>query len=200
MKTYAVPYFPRTAMWETLPAVSLEQHLWSDVRSVCPTARLGWREDGLYLQMQVQEAAVRREYTGFADPVCEDSCLEFFFCPEADSQRYFNFEMNPNGAMYVGFGLPNGQRCRLYRTDWKELLQWESVEVPGGWGARLRIPADFIRIFVPEFTLQKGVTLRGNFYKCGDRTRSPHFVAWNPIDNPTPCFHMPQFFGTLQLK
>src|SRR3546814_9695772 len=38
----------------------------------------------------------------------------------------------------------------------------------------------------------------GNFYKCGDDLPEPHYVAWNPIDNPTPNFHLPQYFGELR--
>lgn len=200
MKTYDVTHISGTLDWSAIPSVALEQHLWSAEHSIRPAAQLAWAEDGLYLRMQVQEDKIHSRYTGFADPVCEDSCLEFFFCPEEGSSRYFNFELNPNGAMYVGFGYPNGQRCRLYRTDWQSLLQWEPLTVPGGWGAQLRIPAAFVRIFVPGFTLESGCVLRGNFYKCGDQTENPHFIAWNPVENPTPCFHMPQYFGALHLK
>jgi hypothetical protein len=39
-----------------------------------------------------------------------------------------------------------------------------------------------------------------NFYKCGDETPEPHFLSWNPIDLPKPNFHVPQFFGQLELE
>ena len=41
--------------------------------------------------------------------------------------------------------------------------------------------------------------VRGNFYKCGDKTAHPHFVSWNPVGTPSPDFHRPEFFGELLL-
>ena len=38
---------------------------------------------------------------------------------------------------------------------------------------------------------------KGNFYKCGDETKTPHYGSWNPIENPTPDFHRPEGFGEL---
>ena len=45
-----------------------------------------------------------------------------------------------------------------------------------------------------------GRTLHGNFYKCGDLLQVPHFLSWNPIQLPKPCFHCPEFFGELIFK
>ncbi len=36
---------------------------------------------------------------------------------------------------------------------------------------------------------------RGNFYKCGDETKSEHYGMWNNIDSPKPNFHLPECFG-----
>jgi hypothetical protein len=48
--------------------------------------------------------------------------------------------------------------------------------------------------------LLAGQKIRANFYKCGDKTPEPHFISWNPIDLPKPNFHVPQFFGLLELE
>ena len=37
--------------------------------------------------------------------------------------------------------------------------------------------------------------LRGNIYKCGDRTAHPHYLSWAPIGTPSPDFHRPEYFG-----
>jgi len=42
-----------------------------------------------------------------------------------------------------------------------------------------------------------GKTMRANFYKCGDKLQTPHFLSWAPIDLPKPKFHCPEFFGEL---
>lgn len=41
--------------------------------------------------------------------------------------------------------------------------------------------------------------LRGNFYKCGDATVQPHYLAWNPVTSETPAFHRPWEFGEIVL-
>ena len=151
------------------------------------------------MRLQATEEHILRRFTGDMDEVCKDSCLEFFFCPKADD-RYFNFEANPNGSMYVGYGLPGADRCRLYKSNWKELLQVEPFETADGWGIQLRIPVSFIRIFVSDFALYSGLSLKANFFKCGDETVEPHYMAWNPVDLPAPNFHRPDFFGTITLK
>ena len=42
--------------------------------------------------------------------------------------------------------------------------------------------------------------LQCNFYKCGDKTDTPHFLSWNPVEVASPDFHRPEFFGELILK
>lgn len=39
-----------------------------------------------------------------------------------------------------------------------------------------------------------------NFYKCGDKLQTPHFLSWNPINLEKPNFHCPEFFGTLNFE
>ena len=59
--------------------------------------------------------------------------------------------------------------------------------------------AEFVRRFFPEFELRRGLRLRGNFYKCGDATVQPHYLAWNPVTSAVPAFHRPEDFGVIEL-
>ena len=43
------------------------------------------------------------------------------------------------------------------------------------------------------------VSVRANFYKCGDKTAHPHFLSWNPVVSSKPDFHRPECFGELIL-
>ena len=45
-----------------------------------------------------------------------------------------------------------------------------------------------------------GRDMRANFYKCGDKLTTPHFLSWNKIDLPSPCFHCPPFFGQIHFE
>ena len=56
-----------------------------------------------------------------------------------------------------------------------------------------------MRGFFPEFEPHRGPRLRGNFYKCGDATVRPHYLAWNPVTSETPAFHRPWEFGEIVL-
>ena len=199
MKHYDAPYTSGTPNWETVPVAQIDQYLWSDVRSIIPSAQLAWNEDALYVRLQAIEPHILRRFNGTLDEVCKDSCLEFFFCPQ-EGDRYFNFEVNPNGSVYVGYGRPGSARCRLHRGNFKEILQIQPFDIPGGWGVEMRIPVSFIDIFSPGFRLTAGMTLQGNFFKCGDETQQEHYMAWNPVDVPAPNFHLPEFFGEITLK
>ena len=199
MKSYEAPYVSSQPDWQNIPSLSIDQYLWSDVRTIIPSAQAAWDEEALYIRLQAIEPHIRREYTGNVDPVCEDSCLEFFFSPEAEGQRYFNFEGNPNGSLYIGFGNPGDDRCRLLHEAGNSMFQATPFDIPGGWGLLLRIPVSFVRVFVPEFKLYSGLTLRANFFKCGDKTEKEHYMSWNPVDYPHPCFHLPEFFGEMKL-
>lgn len=199
MKTYDVIHCGGKPDWSAVPVVQLDEHLWSDVRSIIPQAQAAWDEDALYVRLTVTEPNISRQHTGPLAPVYQDSCLEFFFSPQSND-RYFNFEFNPNGAFYAGFGKPDIMRYRLQEEYLPETLQVTPFELPGGWGVEFVIPVSFVQIFVPDFHLFSGRTLRANFYKCGDKTVQPHYIAWNPIEYFKPCFHLPQFFGTLYLK
>ena len=196
---YIVKYSNGKPDWSSIPAVALENHQWTEKTAIYPTAQVAWDENHFYVRLEAVEQDILARYTGLCDPICTDSCLEFFFCPEQDSDRYFNFELNPNGAMYVGFGYPGARRCRLYRENFAELFQVVPFSKPNGWGVELTIPFDFLRIFVPDFEVKKGSVLRGNFYKCGDETVKPHYISWNKVEVPTPSFHPPGFFAPLIL-
>ena len=200
MKSYEAMKISGAPDWTAVPAAAIDCRLWSDVDGIEPSAQLCWDEDALYVRLQTREEHILRRFTGNLDQVCKDSCLEFFFCPEQSGDRYFNFEANPNGALYVGFGRPGTARCRLYREDYRERLQVKTFDIPGGWGIALRIPVSFIQIFVPDFRLYPGLTLRANFFKCGDETVKPHYMAWNQVDVPKPNFHLPEWFAPVVLR
>ena len=196
MKTYQVMKISGQPDWNAIPVAAIDQYLWSDVRSIVPSAQAAWDDDALYVRLQAIEPHILRRFTGTLDEVCKDSCLEFFFCP-MEGDRYFNFECNPNGSLYVGYGRPGSQRCRLHRGNFKDILQVKPFDIPGGWGIELRIPVSFVQIFVPDFQLTSGMKLRANFFKCGDETEQEHYMSWNPISSTVPDFHRLCDFGVM---
>ena len=200
MKQYRIPYCGSEPIcWDTVPAAMVDIPMAKSEISFDTQAQLCWNEDGIYARLQIMEPAYLARFTGEYDAVWQDSCLEMFFCPEADDGRYFNFECNPNGAAFFGIGLGRLDRLRLHPWDIRERLSIRPFTFDGGWGVCFCIPVEVIRLFFPGFTLHEGHRMRGNFYTCGDDVKPMHELVWSPITNGKSDFHQSEFFGELLL-
>lgn len=200
MKSYTVAPCCGAPDWSALEPLSIDTLQWSpadvDVRA---EARLCWDETALYVYLRAFERNVRSVHTGTTDMICEDSCLEFFFRPHTGDLRYFNFEYNPNCALYLGFGSGMHDLVRLLVQEPEALFQPSASRLPDGWQIQYRIPAAFIVCFFPGFSFKRGQKLRANCYKCGDLTPQAHYLSWNPMQCDAPAFHRPNDFGQLIL-
>lgn len=183
--------------WTAVPVLTLSHAPWLTPNSVTAQAQLYHDGSALHLRMEAREAPIRATHTGPLDPVCTDSCLEFFFAPCAGDQRYLNFECNPLGTLCLGFGAQRKTRVRQVVKD-VSLFSIRPFFTDGGWGLTMSIPFSFLQMYFPAFT--GAGEAAGNFYKCGDQTPSPHFLAWNPLTSDTPDFHRRQDFGKLILE
>lgn len=184
--------------WDKIEAVTLEHQPWLVPCDIAAEAKLCHDGENLYVRMEAKEKNIRATLTGVLDQVCNDSCLEFFFAPKTDDGRYFNFEWNKLCNAYVGFGGERKTRARQILKNPKELFAPVSFDTTDGWGIEYRIPIGFIRMYVPEFTLSGEAAC--NFYKCGDETEIPHYLAWANLTSETPDYHRRQDFGTLIFK
>lgn len=133
----------------------------------------------------------------------EDSCCEFFVTDPYDG-TYYNFELTCIGSL-----LSSKRKSRLdsvlrekedvARVIRHSSLAHEETEISDrifSWAVAMLIPYDLIGIDRDNVP----VSVRGNFYKCGDLTAHPHFLSWNPIGTPKPDFHRPEYFGELILR
>ena len=184
--------------WDGLGPVRLELTGWLPACPVEAWARACHDGKTLYLLLEAAEAPIRATLTGKLEQVCEDSCLEFFFAPVAGDERYFNFEWNPLGTLYLGFGGKREQRVRQIVKDPQTLFAPRPFQREGGWGISFRIPAEFISRYFPGYTFSSPG--EGNFYKCGDQTECPHYLAWSPLDCEKPDYHRREDFGILRFE
>ena len=198
MKTYVISKKPENLDWSRIPALSIDTCQWNYPGQVEPKAQLCYDEEALYVKLSTKEAHIRAEEKGEFGMPCEDSCLEFFFCPMENSNTYFNIEFNPNGCLFLGIGNDRYDLIRLVPVE-ENPLKAEPKRTEDGWEITFQVTANFIRRFFPGFALVSGGMLRGNFYKCGDETVQPHYYSWNPITQEKPDFHLSQFFGKLYL-
>jgi hypothetical protein len=151
------------------------------------------------LKFFVVEKELRAVITKTNGPVWEDSCVEFFV--SFDPTGYYNFEFNTIGTLLGAFGKSRLERAFLpvemlnqIRTHTRSERKarryfWEMIVV---------IP---IELFIchPIASLS-GVSCRGNFYKCGDGLKEPHYLSWSNILSAQPDFHLPGFFGVITFQ
>lgn len=169
------------------------------------TVQIAWNENELFLRYQVNEQSVKAEITESNDRVWTDSCVEFFLSPEGNDE-YYNLEMNCIGTALLGFrkkGEPavhagDKQIASIRRISSLGDLPFAERKEPTEWKITMAIPWE---VFF-KHTLKPilGKKVRGNFYKCGDELRVPHFVSWTKIKTEKPNFHAPEYFGGLEFE
>lgn len=165
--------------------------------------RIARTSDLILLHYFVSEQSVRARYTRPNDPVYQDSCVEFFVQP-GSSGPYMNFEFNAIGTCLSQVGLSRHSREfldpeQISRIQTRSSLGQDPLEEssePAAWDLFVAIPLELL--FGEEKPDLHGKLIRGNFYKCGDQLRVPHYVSWNPIETGQPDFHRPEFFGILR--
>jgi hypothetical protein len=154
----------------------------------------------LYLLFDVCEDAVRAVNTAFHSPVYQDSCVEFFV-QRPGQPVYRNFEFNCIGTVLAAVRESRTSFHYLPREAEETIGIHTSLpreplvrNTPCRWQLLTEIP--FVLLDIPE-SQPVGITLRANFYKCGDETPTPHFLSWNPVQTEQPDFHRPEYFGEI---
>lgn len=161
----------------------------------------------LHLEYRVDEQSVRAVETSDGHDVHRDSCVEFFFQPLMDDPHYYNFEFNAVGTMVLSWRTgrfdPEHASAEVLasvkrETSIKSRAGFEERPATGPWALRADIPVEALwRSGIRSFS---GLHARGNFYKCGDALKVPHFVTFAPIDTAKPDYHRPEFFTDLEFE
>lgn len=162
--------------------------------------QVGYNDQYILLHYSVEEKFVKGQYIRPNENVWEDSCVEFFVSFD-NRETYYNVEFNVLGVGLVGYGTSiKSNRNRLSAEEILQINAYSSVQTVAGkksWQQILQIPFHTFKVNAEEL---QGKQAHANFYKCGDALPNPHFIAWNDIDNPTPNFHLPQYFGEVAFK
>lgn len=157
------------------------------------------KERGFYAYLETDEQPILARYFDRDDPVYQDSCLEVFLAPVNGRDEYINFEINPNGAYLSQFGRERNGRVFIKElTD--KVPQVHAEKLENGWCAELFIPKELISdLYGCDFSVNTG-EIRGNFYKCADDSKTPHYAALFPVDSAALGFHNPDRFGTIKIN
>lgn len=123
----------------------------------------------------------------------EDSCVEVFLQNPANPAEYFNFETTCRGYLLAAHGPDRNSRVKLYQEQINSVVRTKQLASVAGnlvcWGMTVQIPPSLFGLRTFE-----GVTLRGNLYKCADKSMTPHYLSAFPIETEKPDFHRPEFF------
>jgi len=174
------------------------------------TAFLMYDAVALYLKFAVEGEVVRCLGTEYQDPVCRDSCVEFFVQPRQQA-GYYNFEFNAIGTLLLSY-IEDAERLDGGFRKWKQVPAEDVSEMrvettiqgvvdqpdasPRGWALAACIPYSVFEPFLGVVAPERGDQWRANFYKCGDDTPCPHWASWSPIGEQL-NFHVPEYFGTI---
>lgn len=196
MREYIIKKKDKNFSWDKFEALSIDQQLVPSQAEVSAKAQICYDDEAIYVKLSAVEKNIRAELTGALDSICDDSCLEFFFCPMEDDERYFNIECNLNGAFYLGFGQNVHNLMRLIPEE--PPITPIGRRTDNGWEVDYKIPYSFIKQFFPEFEAFSGKKIRANAYKCGDKTEIPHYLCWQKVPVlKEASFHNPQAFGVM---
>lgn len=225
MKNCRMTYMVERTKGAVVPAGNWDGPEWKGIRPVdikypinCSpkfspktAAKLQYDDNNIYVIFKTEDRYVRAAAQKNQDPVYEDSCVEFFFTPGTDISRgYFNIETNCGGTVLSRHQLPgkinkrplsDGDigRLAIYHSEPK-IVDPEKVG-PQIWYIEYKVPLSLLEKFTAIEKPALGVRWKGNFYKCGDKTSNPHWLAWSPFNVEDEArFHRPQFFGDLEFK
>ena len=194
--------------WRDIPAQTLVHHM-----GIAPEHRpltqfkIACDSEAVRVIFKVEDRYVKAVAKGYQGPVFKDSCVEFFFSPNAHvSSGYFNLEVNCCGTALFEFHPPHGGNLiKIPESAFRKISiahQLEGpidpeIETPLTWSVAFRLPFEILRPYCPVTIPGPGASWRANFYKCGDKTSHPHWLTWAHVDFPAPRFHLPEFFGVL---
>lgn len=132
-------------------------------------------------------------------PLWEEEVVEVFLAEgPSDPSRYFEFEINPAGALFDAVvDNPDGRRSTM-RVDasWNaEGVMTRVAREPESWTAEMAIPWGAIT------TLRSPpASLRANFFRIErPRDAAARFLAWSPTSADPPDFHKPSCFGLISI-
>jgi hypothetical protein len=191
------------ASWLDVPA--LPALVRADGRGLAGHAtRVRLYHDGasLHVRYDCVDADVWATHTRRDAPLWEEEVVELFLAPGAgDPVSYFEFEVNPLGAVFDAIvSNPRGDRRGMtVDADWDcpGLDAGAAIAPAGnGWSAWLSVP--WAAVAPPGAPLEEW---RANFYRI-ERPRGgiAEFSCWSPTRTEPADFHRPARFGRLVLE
>jgi hypothetical protein len=175
--------------------VPLRDALTGAAPALATAVRIGLRDGALVVRFDCRDAGTVATLRGRDEALWTEDVCEIFLSPVDPPSVYFEFEVNPLGALFdARIESPDGRRETM-RPDVSWNLRGFSGRTrvrPGRWSSVVTIP---LAPLAPAGTPR---TWRANFFRI-DRGARDEFSAWSPTLADPPDFHVPGRFGFLEL-
>ena len=197
----------KKALLEQGTPFSVSELNWPEAFPAAPSClgKIGRTREALAIHWSVSGPDLRVQNLQDGGRIWEDSCCEWFIqlpsVSEGSSRAadYINIECNAAGILLASCGPDRHDRRPLPQELLSQIVRIADVQGPcdevGGrwdWTLTLLIPYAALGLDANHLPAQ----LKGNIYKCGDKTAHPHFLSWSPVRTPRPDVHRPEFCGT----
>ncbi len=196
--------------WDKVNSLSLQNYM-GDSPLYFPKVKvkLLYSNNSIFIRFDVIEKNIIAVAKNHFDPVFEDSCVEFFFSVEESApQTYFNLEINCCGKVLFGYkNLRDNVAKRISINDIEQLkinatFLGKIIDKPileeTEWFSECKIPFSLIESYSDIKLNYPPKKWRANFYKCADKSITPHWLTWNKVLYPNPNFHLPKYFGIIE--
>lgn len=196
-----VPELHLPSLGPTDRLVALPPVFLRDARTGAPprlrtALRLGLRGAELCVRFDGRDDGVVATHTQRDAPLWEEDVIEIFLSPEDPPRLYYEFEVNPLGALFdARVASPDLARATMrVETAWDCAgFAARVTRGKGRWSASVRIPLGEL------CAGPRPSRWRANFFRI-DRGCVDEFTAWSPTLADPPDFHVPDRFGILTLR
>ena len=200
MNYYKIKKASENIDWSAIESLEMTNRYLDTPEKLKAFAQICYNDEGIQVHLWAENDDVRAVEKGPLGAPYEDSCLEFFFAPEAGDVRYFNIEFNSNCCLYLGLGRCMEDHTRLIHDEGEQVLSPKASLTETGWEIFYTVPYKLIRRFFPDFEITNGKKIRANCFKCADLTTPANYISWSPV-TPVPfSFHKPECFGEMEFE
>lgn len=160
--------------------------------------RLLWSETALYVRFEADQAeplvvSDPPNLTSKTEGLWDRDVCEIFIAPDkAHRNKYFEFEIAPNGE-WIDLGievLPKKRKTDLdYHSRMESAVRVDDKKIV----MAIRIPFKAL-----GKTPKPGDVWLGNLFRCVGKGPTRGYLAWQPTKTKNPNFHVPEKFGEFE--
>jgi hypothetical protein len=194
--------------WESAPAVTFRNATDGSPAIQGTEAKILYNDEMIVFSYSCADRLITSTLTKRDSDLWKEETVEAFICPTGDLRFYYEFEVNPLGALLDltvknNFDPNRGSRGISGDYAWNGPgIQWaarreELGDQATGWTVELAVPFAAMERSTP----QAGEMWRANLFRIDSGGPTPdEFTAWSPTFKKPAAYHHPQYFGFLEFS